>query len=240
MGKLLKFEFAKLIKSKAFYICIGVCIALIVLMGSMADSILPGGNSAMFFRLFTEVSMITTVICIPVSIFVCEDAQCGAEKTVLGRGISRRKFFFAKYISSLVGYMVFVLVTMLTTYLVGIMLFDYAADSEIVPYIFLTILGLFMYHGIYFGVATITGKNGFSIAIAIVAPLVIEVLVLLLDYATDIQDFTFQTFSFSYILNQLSGFTEWNKEIIWAFVLALAYPCLMVGVAHEIYVRKEN
>ena len=240
MGKLLKFEFKKLVKSKAFYICLVICIGMVILTAFMAESLLPGGNSMVFFKSFVSLSMMTTIICIPVSAFVCEDAQCGAEKTVLGRGISRNKFFFAKYISSLTGFMIFVLITMLTSFIVSAIAFEFAVDSSLVPFIFLTLLGLFMYHGIFFGIATITGKNGISIATAILVPIVLDILVLLFDYLAKMEDFTFQTFSFSFIMNQLSMFTEWNNSFTWSFVLSIVYPAVMVGVAHEIYVRKEN
>lgn len=240
MGKLIKFEFAKLLKAKVFYICLGISIAMVILLGCITTKDEFGPNSLTFFKSFTQMSFITTVICIPVSVFVCEDAQCGAEKTVLGRGITRTKFFFAKYISSLVGYMVFVLLTMAVTYVFGVIKFDYVVDNTLVPFIFLVILGLFMFHGLFFSVATITGKNGIAIAISIMVPTILQLLVLVLDYFIDIKDFSFAVFSFSDILNTLVRYSSWNKDITWAVVLAAAYPCTLIGIAHEVYIRKEN
>ena len=240
MGKLLKFEFAKLIKSKVFYICLAICAAMVILIGWITGANTPGATSLNFFKSFVELSLITTVICIPVSIFVCEDAQCGAEKTVLGRGISRTKFFFAKYISSLVGYMLFVLGVMAVTLVFGLIKFDFKEDPTVVPFIFLTLLGLFMYHGLFFAVSTISGRNGITIAISILVPSIMTLLMMLLDYYCKIDDFTFQTFSFSNILGTLTQYQEWNKDITWAVVLAAAYPCTLIGIAHEVYIRKEN
>ena len=240
MGKLLRFEFAKLIKAKSFYICLAVCCAMFILFGLVADSDTPGATSLNFFKSFTEFSMITTIIAIPVSLFVCEDAQCGAEKTVLGRGVSRTKFFFAKYISSLVAFMAFVLATMGICYAFSVIKFEYAMDDTLVPFILLVLVGLFMFHGLFFSIATIAGKNGISIAVAFLLPSVLQLLMMLLDYLLPLDGFSFDVFSFNDILSKLVRYTEWNKDITWAFVLSLAYPCTLVGVAHEVYVRKEN
>lgn len=240
MGKLLKFEFSKLIKAKVFYICLAISIAMVFLFGIMADEAAPTANSLYFFKSFTDFSLMTTIISIPICIFVCEDAQCGAEKTVLGRGISRSKFFFAKYISSLVAYMAFVLITMAATYVFASIKFNYFVDDTLIPFILLTLLGLFMFHGLFFALSTIIGKNGFAIAVSILVPSILQLLMMLLDYVLDVKDFSFQVFSLNDILTTFVRYTEWNKDITWAFVLSLAYPCLLIGVAHEVYVRKEN
>ena len=238
MGKLLEFEFAKLIKSKVFYICFAVCTALVILMCIITDK--TEANSLLFLKSFGGASMLTTILAIPVCCFVCEDAQCGAEKTVLGRGTSRTKFFFAKYISSLVATILFTLAVMGVTCIAGLIKFEHVSDNTIVPFIFLSLLGAFMYHGLFFGCSTITGKNGIAISIGIMAPMIMVVLCMLLDYFFKIDNFTFDIFSISTVFNKLSMYTEMNKDVVWAIVLAVAYPMLMVGIGHEVYVRKEN
>ncbi|MCR5309409.1 MAG: ABC transporter permease [Bacilli bacterium] len=240
MGKLLKFEFAKLIKAKVFYICLFVSIAIVFIFGLVADADSPSVNSLYFFKSFTEFSLITTVIAIPICIFVCEDAQCGAEKTVLGRGVSRSKFFFAKYISSLIAYMLFVLITMAATYIFAIIKFNYYVDDTLVPFIFLVLLGLFMFHALFFAISTILGKNGFAIAMAILIPTILQLLMMLLEHVIDLENFSFQIFSFNDILNTFVRYTEWNKDLTWSTVLSIVYPVLFIGAAHEVYVRKEN
>ena len=238
MGKLLRFEFAKLIKAKVFYICLLVCAVLTVLATFMTEKDFI--SSTGYIRMYGSASMLTTILAIAVCSFVCEDAQCCAEKTVLGRGVSRTKFFFAKYISSLTATLLFTLVVIGITAIAGTIRYNYAEDSTLVPALLLSLLGILMFHGFFFGLSTITGKNGIAISMAILIPMILQILTTVMDYFFKIDGFTFDIFSLTDTFNGLSSYKEMNTDMIRSIVMAAAIPTFMIGLSHEIYVRKEN
>ena len=238
MGKLLKFEFSKLIKAKVFYVCLAISTFLVILAAVITEKDFVSTTG--YIRMYGSASMLTTILAIAVCCFVCEDAQCGAEKTVLGRGVSRNKFFFAKYISSLVAAFIFSLVIIGITSIVAVIRYDYVTDNTIVPAIFLSLLGILMLHGFFFGISTISGKTGASIAMTILIPMVLSVVVAVLDYFFPIDDFSFGIISISDTFTRLGMYTEMNSDMGWSIAMAIIIPIGMVVAGREIYIRKEN
>lgn len=238
MGKLLKFEFSKLIKAKVFYICLAISVLIIIFATIAYPNNLVSKTG--YIRSYGSVSDLVLMLGICIPVFVCQDAFCGAEKTILGRGVSRNKFFFAKYISSLVATVIFTFVVIGVTAIAGVIKFESAPDSSFVQAMFLSLLGIFMLHAVFFGISTMSNKLIIALIITILLPSTLSLIANLLEIYASVDGFTFIVFSPSDMFTTLASYTEMNSVMGWTIGAASALLIIMLVAAHEVYIRKEN
>lgn len=97
MLKLFKFEFRKLFQSKSFWIC--TIISVLYSLPAISNKI--WGYSRSRYSLIIE--SIPAVVCqiiieVFIAIYVTEDDETGAVKTIYAKGFNRTKVFISKYI----------------------------------------------------------------------------------------------------------------------------------------------
>lgn len=172
MKKLIKFEFRKLFKSKSFFICLVVCLGLVLLGGLTTKVLLE--NSEGEIATPTALSMLkgaigsANVVLISgifVALFVCEDDTSGTIKNIYARGYSRRDVFISKYLVSLVSILIFTFSSMLLSFLFG--LATWSSELKIPNNYFITMLAqivmMIAYHAVFFTISSKVRSNGSKI-----------------------------------------------------------------------------
>ena len=102
MSRLLKFEFYKLIKNKAFIICSAITLGLNIFTVVAIKVITVLTNETFFpisgagYMLLTLGSSFTMIISVFTSLFVCSDYEQETIKNVYSRGFSRPNVFFCE------------------------------------------------------------------------------------------------------------------------------------------------
>ena len=104
MGKLLHFEFHKLIRQKSFYICLAVAVAMLFistyttyLMQKDAVDVSQMGIDGMSVMIgAVSGGTLSMVIGVFVPLFVCEDYVSGTIRNIVTRGYTRLGIFSAK------------------------------------------------------------------------------------------------------------------------------------------------
>ena len=154
MSNLLRAEFFKLFKSKAFYVCclcmIGSSIILIftykllammytpemlnAMTEQMAGSGLAVSGTEMFMTDYTMVTILPLsftgntfqlLIAIFTAIFVAGEYSCGAMKAIASRGYSRVSIFASKFLTTAIAADLLVIVGLITTMIFAVIVFGF-------------------------------------------------------------------------------------------------------------------
>ena len=235
MKELLRFEFRKLFRSKAFYICTAISIIFILISAltvkAMAEELKkvdPNYNT-----IYTGLSMIKDVFSngqiailggIMVSILVCEDFTSDTLKNVYARGYSRQNVFFAKVIAVLVAYCVMFFADIVLSLLFGTFMFDgfgTAGANYVGAFFGLLILAL-AYFTIFFTISYLSRKLSLAITFCIIAPLGVSLLLALGDtLISKVADFKFSDYWIDGRLKQMALTDVEGGQIVGAFVISL-------------------
>ena len=193
MKNVLRSEFRRLFRSKAFYICLLISLAMILISAAtsklMLKSInveeLPEGVNLSIFSP-TAYSMmkgigsssVTMLLAVFVCLFVTEEYAGDIIKNVYARGYTRTEVYFAKYIATFVGAVIFIIVSALFSLLIGVAFFDGmgTAGKNYVGSLCAIALCLIAYFTIYFAISASMQKTGGAIAISIFGPLIVGLL----------------------------------------------------------------
>ncbi len=192
MGKLIRFEFRKLLKSKYVYIILGISLIFVIINGltqNLAADIAKAYTgegiqvSSYTFVRSTLSSIFSLLAGILIAIYVCEDFSQGVLKNIVGKGYAREKVLYSKYIVSLVATLVLALLTVLMAIIYGNIAWPGTANtSDNLGLIILgQLVGVITYHALFFALAYTIRKSGFAIAINVVTPLVMTLLLTLID-----------------------------------------------------------
>ena len=248
MNNLIKFEFRKLFKSKSFYICLAVCLGLVLLGGLTTKVIIE--NSEGNIDLPSKYSMLQGAISsanivlisgIFTAIFVCEDETLGTIKNIYAKGYSRGSVFISKYITSLVAILIFTFGSMLIAYLFGLLTWPNATTS--IDNLFLDIVGqvlsIVAYQSIFFAISSKFGKIGSSIAFNIVGPMLVGMVLTMADAFLKLEDFKLSSYWIDSLLTNLGQTTVISQNITTAIVMGIIYSITFVGVGFMLNKKKE-
>lgn len=200
MNRLFKWELYKLVRHKAFIICSVIVLAMnvfslaaIKIMALILTEndfpeinfIIPvSGASAIFMTLGSSFSTIAGVF---VAIFVCSDYEQETIKNVYSRGFSRSAVFFSKYVAAVVGTFCMYILAAILNFALGCLLFGFkgfAAEgsaAEFILRLITQILLVWAYTSLAFMFAILFKKIGASIALIIIAPMVISVIIMVVS-----------------------------------------------------------
>lgn len=258
MLNLLKFEFRKLFRSKAFWVCLGLSLGFILLsciatkaleaaMGTITDE---SGNVLVETKIYGttllkgsfgsgSVSIIGGVM---VAILICEDYVGDTIKNVYSKGYSRDNVFFAKFISGLVAFMIMVLSGMILSFLAGSFLFDGVGQvgENFVGSLFAIIFLAMAYYVIFFGVSILMKKLSSAIAINIVGPLGITLVFTLVDSLLKIKDFKISEVWIDTRLTQMASVNVVTSDMIGAFIISLIVIAAMGAVSYLVNHKRDN
>lgn len=266
MGNLLKFEWKKLLKSKSFYICCAVLVALILIAGFtlhlIGSYVLESGalstdmtgaemdlamdvfdmNGISFMMRSLSIGNITIILAIFVSLFTCTDYANGTMKHIISRGYHRTTAAFSKYITALFAGLIMVILSYATAFILGSVLWGMGEtiSMDLLITFLVQLLGVFAYISIYFMIATMMRKIGGTIAVCIIVPnLVISLLLSLVDELTKEKAFRLSDYWIGNIFGRVSVGTPTFDVLVHSALCLAGYVVVFLGLSLLISRRQE-
>lgn len=253
MKQLLRYEFRKLFRSKAFYILLAVQVA-VTLIGVVStkaiENLLQDPNDPNYYvSAITGVSQMLTAVtgtifsmttAIFASIFLCEDYSSGTIKNIVSRGYSRLKVSTSKYLVSFVGVLIMGAASALITFALASALWKVGVwDINATKSLFGEMAYLLAYHAFFCFVATLCMKIGATIAINLVAPLFVDLILTLVDTLINLKDVSISNYFFTGIGSSFAANGYANENFGLYFSILLIYFALFVGAGLFISSKKE-
>lgn len=255
MKDLLRLEFRKLKTQKAFYICLAIMLAMILISGvtykilaAHADAIaeitegeqvlpLTGGDFMLGFLSASSFSLITSIF---VSIVVCGDYESQVVKNIYARGYSRENFYFAKLIYVFTVTTVMFLSAFAVSAAFGIAFFGTdGIQGKSFLLIAMQYLACMAEVALYFALSSMLKKLGASIAVCIFAPMIVSLLLGLADTALKIKDFKVASVWISSFTSDLINPAVGTGRIVACAVLSVVYIVLFIGAGFAVNRKTE-
>lgn len=189
MNGLFKFEIYKLIKSKAFYICSIIAVALnalslvaVKVLFDYISEMMPDLSGATFV-LFTLGSSFTVIISAFAAIFICGDYEQETIKNIYSRGFTRTQVFVTKYLAVIVGTVFIYVICALVNLTLGGIFFTFGGElpSAFAEKVITQALLVIAYTSFAFMISMVFKKNGAAISLSIAGPIVISLVLSILD-----------------------------------------------------------
>lgn len=246
--KLIKFEFYKLVRTRSFYICVGVAMLLFA-MSAYLNVLLKdqlGDLAVTMTRLSCAMtalasSSISMMLGIFISLFVCEDYSSGTIRTILARGYSRFEVYTSKFIAVIAAAFVMSAAVIIFACILGIFFFsgDVVIFGKLQVRMLLTqfvcVLGM---AALFYAVATMLQKTGSSIAFCVVVPMMLTLLLQLLDTALVEQEIVVSRYWIEGLLSNISSVKASSHDINETFICSLVY--LAVSLVGGWFATKDN
>ncbi len=250
MNKLIKLEFRKLLSSTSYYVCLAVCLAMLILTSfvskMMAEQLnqLDAFNAIKTTRTALDNSMLSLISGIFLAVFVSQDESLGTIKNVVSRGYSRVKIYFSKYIVSLVGILIYSLIILLVGFLFGFCISGVGTiDSNFFISIFGELLVMIGFHALFFMFSTIFSKNGIIITLNIATPLIIKLALGLVDSFLSGKNikigFQFGDYWLDGLMSSFNAKTMSAGELSGSIIMSIVYIALFITLGLIIYRKKE-
>ena len=234
MGKLLHFEFHKLIRQKSFYICLAVAVAMLFistyttyLMQKDAVDVSQmeiDGMSVMIGAV--SGGTLSMVIGVFVPLFVCEDYVSGTIRNIVTRGYTRLGIFLAKLIAVLFASAIMTIVCMAAGYLVGVLFCapgEQPFDAYTVKILLCQLAVMLAEASLFYAISTVLQKTGGAIAICLVLPMVLTIVLALADTALAEKEIQLSGYWLERINGTLAVFDVKSEDMKKALLTALSY-----------------
>ncbi len=164
-------------------------------------------------------SMIAGVV---IAIFVCLDYSQGTIKTVIAKGYSRTKVYFAKLIGCSAISVFMYICALLFGWLFGIMFFGFTPPDNakwlaVLGVQFVSVIALSAFS---FFLSAVLRKVAPAIVLILVIPIVIELILIVIDLfaETHISDYWIST-----VFNSLTSSDISTERILWALFASMMY-----------------
>lgn len=229
MGRLLHFEFRKLLRMKSFYICAAILAALLLLVvatfsytksNTEAQIKAEAGDAYFYVEDMSEVNFdmndfvvgavsgvqVCIFLAVVISLFVCMDYSCGAIKNVIAKGYSRMRVCLSKYIVAMLIGALYTVFTMVIGGLFGGMFFgfDTKMTSDGLLQSLVQVLIICAYCAGFFLLSVLVKKSGGAIAAAILTPQVVSILTTFIDSYINSETFKITNYTLSGCLTLMS------------------------------------
>ncbi len=188
MGRLIKFEFFKLRKSKFLYIATGVYLTVFLLMMMIGGDITGDPNQDYIRRVASVALTLTSVAFVPfiavfTAVFVCDDFSGRITKNVYSRGYTRTQFFFAKLFVSFVVVSGVVLTVYGSCFVMGSLIAGsfIGVMNEIPQFALMIIAWCVFYYTFSFMAATAVRRKAIAIILGLMGPNVIHFILSVID-----------------------------------------------------------
>lgn len=251
MKKLLRFELRKILRSKAFYVCVAISIGFLILTLVTAkianDALEAVGQqkltlSGVFFAKgaisSASIGMISAIF---IAIYVCEDFASGTMKTIIAKGNDRTKVYFSKYIISVSAVIIWSIVSVLVAFLIGTAMYgnNEALKDNVAVIIIGQLLGVLAYHSLYFMISYSFTKVGASIALNLLGPLGVNLLLNFGDTLIKSDSFKLTDYWIDGIVGNFTASTTNNKLIISGMILLVIY-CAATAIGGWLIARRKE
>ena len=234
MGKLLHFEFHKLIRQKSFYICLAVAVAMLFistyttyLMHKDAVDVSQMGIDGMSVMIgAVSGGTLSMVIGVFVPLFVCEDYVSGTIRNIVTRGYTRLGIFLAKLIAVLFASAIMTIVCMAAGYLVGVLFCapgEQPFDAYTVKILLCQLAVMLAEASLFYAISTVLQKTCGAIAICLVLPMVLTIVLALADTALAEKEIQLSGYWLERINGTLAVFDVKSEDMKKALLTALSY-----------------
>ena len=234
MGRLLHFEFHKLLRQKSFYICLAVSVAMllattytsVLISRGVAEPADIGVDGMDVMIGAVSGGMLSMVIGVFVPLFVCEDYAAGTIRNIITRGYTRLGVFAAKLTAVLLAAAVMTAVCMAAGYIAGTVLGGRGAqafDAGVVKILLCQLAVILAQAALFYAISSVLQKTGGAIAICLVLPMVMTVLLTLADTALAEKEIELSGYWIDRVSSSLGSFDVSSDELKKALLTALAY-----------------
>lgn len=255
MKALLKFDFRKLLRSKSFYVCIGISLVMLIInlvTAKLMEKILiesakevgipytsPYGALTALKASFSQNTAI--IQCVIVTIIVCEDFVGDTIKNIYSKGYTRTQVYFSKLITSLTAFLIIYLAGMIIGFVFGLAL--YGKVGEAGNLFFPSMLGIFFialaYFVMYFSLAISFKKIAPPLIISIIGPTALVLVFALFDVFANIETFALSEYTLTGLISMLSRTDIENKYLIGAFIESSIFITVFGGISVLTNINKD-
>ena len=245
MGRLLRFEFRKILRSRMVYIFLAIIVGVVLfegllyfgldaLFGEQVDDINSMAGTMIPLGYYFPKSIITgtymTLAAAFVSIFTCMENLQHTAKNIVAKGYNRIKLYFSKYIPSLVVLAIYALTGIIVAIGLGLLAWgpkSFANDDNLAVIIVGQLLGLITLHAMLYSISYTVGKMAPAIVINILITSLIGSIFMVIDMATEDQNLPF-AISKLWISGAMQTFTgmTYEDDIAVSFVSLSIYLVL--------------
>ena len=234
MGRLLHFEFHKLLRQKSFYICLAVSVAMLLATTYTSVLISRGvaepadiGIDGMDVMIgAVSGGMLSMVIGVFVPLFVCEDYASGTIRNIITRGYTRLGIFAAKLMAVLLAAAVMTAVCMAAGYIAGTVLGGRGAqafDAGVVKILLCQLAVILAQAALFYAISSVLQKTGGAIAICLVLPMVMTIVLALADTALAEKEIELSVYWLDHASSALDSFEATGEDMKNALLTALSY-----------------
>ena len=239
MLKLLKVELRCLFRQKSTYICLLIVIAIValpVLLYISDETIYLQSTGLNLFHSSFSGSLIDILLPILISILVCRDFSSDAVRLIVGRGYSRTKIFFSKWITTLIVILLFALTAWVTIYISLAAMLHF--NMQFTPHLFMILLTQLLVaaaiSSVAFSVAFIARKTSAAITLGILCPTLGTILTSVIESVLKIENGKISRFWIWSCFAQLTGDTISNDTLYFSMLLSVIWMAvfLTAGLIH--------
>ncbi len=234
MGRLLHFEFHKLIRQKSFYICLAVAVAMLLattytsalISRDIAEPSEMGIDGMDIMIGAVSGGTLVMVMGVFIPLFACEDYASGTIRNIITRGYTRLGIFCAKLITVLLATALMTAVCMASGYLIGTIFGGSGTqpfDADTVKLLLCQFAVILAEAALFYAVSSVLQKTGGAIAICLVLPMVVTILLTLADTALAEKEIELSGYWLDRINASLGSFDVTDKDMKKALLAAPAY-----------------
>lgn len=241
MGKLLHFEFHKLIRQRSFYICTAVMLVMLFVSAETTQLLyadaetLPEGLSAIDNMMSSASgSVLTMVLGVFIPLFVCEDFVSGTIRNIITRGYSRLGVFFSKLAAVLCAAVFMTVICMAAGYLVGLIFWGAGGESfgvRQIKILLSQIVVVIAAASLFYAISTTLLKTGGSMAVCLVLPMVMTIVLTLADTALAEKEIELSCYWIDRAAASIASDDVSSGDIKKALLTSLAYIVAAPGAA---------
>lgn len=190
-------------------------------------------------------SNFTIVFAVFISLFVCGDYTNGTLKNVIARGYGRIPIYVSKYLVSLIAATIYTIICWAVGFFSGTVLWGVGSlpsnetTLNFAVILLIQLLSAYAYTSMFFLIAALLKKTGGSIAVGIIAPVVIVMIISLLDVLTNEKTFSFADYWLDNCFINISATSVPSDIMLRCFVCFLIYTVIFSVAGHLIGTRNE-
>ena len=165
MSRLIKLNLRNIFHNKLFYVCLGLSLLLNVGVSFFSEVLFKSvGVNTKALESFTSIfiSGVDMIAMIFITLYCTFDFSEGTTKNIIARGYSKTKLLISKYIASLIGVLVIILISALLSFVLYIKN-GLGYNSSIPLSIVVGLIGIVAYTALYVTVAFSLEKTSSSI-----------------------------------------------------------------------------
>ena len=258
MGNLLKFEFRKMKRLKSFYICLGLMLVSVLItavtlnlidMSSIEDqlseldqaSINLAKNGVDFMLSAVSNASYLTIVGVFVAIFVCSDFDEQTIKNVYAKGYTRQSVYFSKLIATLVLSTIMFVACLAFAFAVGTAFWGVGEGSvlKILAVVGVQYVACIANVMFFFAISILLSKMGISIALNIIAPIVISLVLALVDTIIKIKDFALSNYWMTTFITDTSFLSITTTRLLVCLAFSVIYIVALVVLGLNFARKKE-